>query len=361
MADSSAPPAKRRKTEYTTGGYVCEFVKESNEIEGEIWKKIPDSLAPGNNTYVSNLGRVKARSGVVTTPTPRQNGYASIQINDKRLYVHRLVLAAFDIAPSSEAHKFVNHKDLNPSNNRLENLEWCTQAENMHHSFANNAERGNNVSKVSKPVRGKRVGDVNWVTYESAADAARNLGLDKGNISKCCRKGGKTQDYYFEFTEPNEPTLLSGEVWKKWDAVEISNLGRYKDQRGVVKTPKPETSGYARVTIGGTHMYVHRLVAQLFLPPPEPGQTEVDHINGKGNQQWNLRWATRSENIKHSHTDPERKSNAPTISKKVRCRKVGSSEWHIFPSSHEASRKLGIWQGNIIRSCRNHASACVER
>ena len=63
MAESSAPPATRRKTEYTAGGYVCESVEESNEIEGEIWKKVPDSLAPGNNTYVSNFGRVRASSG----------------------------------------------------------------------------------------------------------------------------------------------------------------------------------------------------------------------------------------------------------------------------------------------------------
>ena len=103
--------------------------------------------------------------------------------------------------------------------------------------------------------------------------------------------------------------------------------------------------------IAQKNVYIHRLVAQLFLPPPKPGETQVDHINGKGNQHFNLRWATPSENIKHSYTDPNRRSNAPMLSKKVRCRKVGSSEWQVFPSCSEAARVLGVGSGAIC-GCR---------
>ena len=243
MAESSAPPAKRRKTEHTASGYVFEFVEESNSIIGEIWKKVPESLAPGNKTHVSNFGRVRSYSGIVTTPTPRKSGYIEAKIGGKTFQLHRVVIAAFDISPPSEAHKFVNHIDLNPSNNRLHNLEWCTEAGNVQHSFANNTERGSSAHKLSVTVKGKRDGEDKWVTYKSANDAARKLGLDRANISSSCRNGWRTQDYRFKFAEPNAPPLLPDEEWKEIGPAQISNLGRYKDYTGVIKTPKPKKMG----------------------------------------------------------------------------------------------------------------------
>lgn len=50
-------------------------------------------------------------------------------------FVHRLVLMAF--CPRDDmASLQVNHKDGNPSNNRLENLEWCTCSENHLHAWS---------------------------------------------------------------------------------------------------------------------------------------------------------------------------------------------------------------------------------
>ena len=86
-----------------------------------------------------------------------------------------------------------------------------------------------------------------------------------------------------------------------------------------IKAPNPAANGYTSVKIEGKDMYIHRLVAELFLPPPGPGQTQVNHKVGKGNQWWNLEWATQSENIRHSYaTNPNRESNVSKLSKKVR-------------------------------------------
>jgi len=61
-------------------------------------------------------------------------GYALARLSKPRSVarVHRLVAEAF--VPNPEGKPSVNHIDCNRSNNHAENLEWCTQLENIRHS-----------------------------------------------------------------------------------------------------------------------------------------------------------------------------------------------------------------------------------
>jgi hypothetical protein len=338
-------------------GYIWEFVVDV--IENEIWKKVPDSLAPGNKAYVSNLGRAKSGSGVIITPMPQQDGYVCIQIMYKTFRIHRVIIQAFEVEKSTPAHTQVNHIDGVRSNNRLDNLEWSTPPQNIQHSYDTNPNRKSHGPKTSIPVRGKREGG-EWVEYESVSHAARELGLLQGCISNSCNKGWKTGGYRFEYGEPNEPPLLPGEEWREWRTAEVSNLGRFKDSRGVVKIPTPDAQGYCRVEIGGSKKRMHILIAQVFLPAGRPDQTEVDHIdhNRSNNHISNLRWSTPSDNVQHSHdNNPNRKSNGPALMKKVRCQKQGTKEWRTFPSAPEAARVMKMSAFWIGQHCKENSVA----
>jgi hypothetical protein len=68
------------------------------------------------------------------TPVNNSLGYLSVVFwpEKERHYVHRLVAKSF--LSNGDGLPFVNHKDSNPSNNGVDNLEWCTHQQNVTHA-----------------------------------------------------------------------------------------------------------------------------------------------------------------------------------------------------------------------------------
>jgi hypothetical protein len=196
----------------TAGGYEFKFdiPTEVPVLDGEEWREVHGGAA------VSSFGRFRSTFGVVSTPTPRRNGYVPVRIQGKAYSMHRLVGQAFNLLKREDQNQ-VNHKDGNPSNNCITNLEWVSAAENMQHSYATNTHRKSCVTKKSKPIMGRKFGE-EWILFESSRDAARRMGVNRGSVSSCCKGVQKnTGGCEFKYAAPTE-VEWKGEEWR--DVVE---------------------------------------------------------------------------------------------------------------------------------------------
>jgi hypothetical protein len=115
-------------------------------LEGEVWK---DIIGYEGQYQVSNLGRVKSMNREVDIKRckvnkkekimsiGRRGGYSSLQLCknsiDKSFLVHRLVALAF--IPNYENKRTVNHINGIKTDNRVENLEWATDSEQVIHAI----------------------------------------------------------------------------------------------------------------------------------------------------------------------------------------------------------------------------------
>lgn len=113
----------------------------------EVWKDTKGVFG----YQVSNFGRVRSifsRWGKRAYPRIMKgsidsHGYVqvTISINGERklMFVHRLVAKAF--IPNPLNLEMVNHKDENPLNNNVDNLEWCTRSYNNSYGHATDSYR----------------------------------------------------------------------------------------------------------------------------------------------------------------------------------------------------------------------------
>lgn len=111
----------------------CETI---DSIPGEIWK---DVEGYGGAYKVSNYGRVMSVGAKQPKRILKPGGtrYSNVSLTLGKITrthtVHRLVMEAF--RPNDTPGLVINHKDFNRRNNKLDNLEWCTQKDNAIHAY----------------------------------------------------------------------------------------------------------------------------------------------------------------------------------------------------------------------------------
>ena len=171
----------------------------------EVWLDIPSY----EGLYqCSNLGRVKSLDRKVLSTKKvtfekflrggirkQQDrvGYKVVTLfkngNRKTHYVHRLVAKVF--IPNPNNYPMVNHKDEDRTNNKVENLEWCTHQYNL--NYGTSLKRKN--KKLSTPIVGVHVETGKKITFPSMMEAGRN-GFSQPSISACCNNKQESHKKY---------------------------------------------------------------------------------------------------------------------------------------------------------------------
>ena len=158
--------------------------------EKEIWA---DIVGYEGLYMVSSLGNIKSlKKGLIRKQSDNGNGYKCISLyknnKSKTFYVHRLVAQAFIPNPNNLPQ--VNHKDENPSNNCVNNLEWCDSKYNSNY--------GNHNKKLSEAHTGK------VLTEEH-----------KENISKASKECWQDEEYRQKVINARTGTKHSEETKEK--------------------------------------------------------------------------------------------------------------------------------------------------
>lgn len=201
--------------------------------EKEIWKAHPEYAG----IEVSTLGRVRTLDkmvwngrgtyllkGRVLKQRDNGNGYlrVNIKVDGKFIakYIHRLVAQTFITNPDNLPE--VNHKDCNPQNNNVENLEFCTRLYNNQYKekfgISTTESQGN-------PLFAINLATMEVSHFRSQREASRELGADSGSINNVIKGKYKyTRGYWFVNDDKNADDAIS----RKLQEIKKTKLALYR-------------------------------------------------------------------------------------------------------------------------------------
>lgn len=134
-------------------------------------------------------------------------GYKEVALSKdgktRTFLLHRLIAIHFVENPHNMP--CVNHKNGIKSDNRIENLEWCTRSQNTKHAYEKNlggfkefANAGIKAMNEARQYVLIRLVDANGkeIQFESAKEAANFLGTNNDEVTRAIRKNQRVKGYY---------------------------------------------------------------------------------------------------------------------------------------------------------------------
>ncbi len=320
----------------------------------EEWRNFPVIGGRSFSKYeVSSLGQRRNKiSGWVFSVKPNSAGYVcntfvSDEGNSKEISAHSVVARAFLGEPDSD-DLTVDHINRERADNRLINLRWATQKQQTV-----NSDRSKCIV-IGQPIIQYTMDMEEIKRWPTIITAAKELKISQSNISQACRGSYKQAGGYKWVYERQD---LDGEIWRDYESmgIQVSNMGRIKSSCRHIIYGSKTADGYLKYGYPGK--LVHIIIAKVFLPNPDE-KPQVNHKdkNRANNKLENLEWATRSEQMIHSHknSNPDRYSTSRAVKQYIGSRTGSNVEGKFigkYKSISEASRQTGCTVSAICGVC----------
>lgn len=284
--------------------------KDTNSPDIIIFKKINNNENL-NGLYVSDNGDILNYETNLFYKLSINNGYKTFHYQGHNFAVNRLVASAF--IPTNDYSLVVDHIDGDKLNNNKNNLQWLTQKENI---AKVNVETSHARKVIQKDLDGKVIKIFDTITI-----AAKEIGCDRALINRSChndsnKKKTTAKGFIFDYVDEEkykrvEVDLTDAKLITDYKHYYVFKDGTiYNNQRKTFLKPVIDKNKHAYVTLPylkndakektkrGDNVYINQIVANAFLPNPDPTKYKhVEHINigedkeGKNdNRVENLKW-----------------------------------------------------------------------